>query len=997
MASAGSSTAFHVLPQRIRSNSPVSLIPRSIAIEGQEKPGKEDEDMKAKATGSGDLAVPKLIRPSKRSSSSSNDLQYERDRFRARLQTLNTANSDGGIFYGDTKEEGEESDEGESKDENECEVCDGIVGTKTAKLNVISTEDTQTAHYTMEEEISPFDSNSIFYKEYLPLVPLFQNTHDRIIIKSTTYDQLRIVFQWYFSRPLPPTKEMFPWLHGLHRENFAQRLYFVRQRGHFALNTMPETKPENARFLMCVNSSSAHSNDQPLLKNTVKLKEVLQSVDLSKSEISELISDLVNRLFSNEDQETIDKLSDIFFEDSIIINHLPFFLDLDPDSGVSLRNFHIQVAKLALCSDFVVYCFHEDHSSGNCKCVHVARILWLAQMYNGYEDGLEIAKYNVFIPDDIKFIENILMKGTEYQNQKDLFTDIPYNSNLSTSLEASKRTHLNLKLDSFKSNTLSIWDSDYQAKEKIETTKMSSATKINMNVWVGNVWDYQIMQMHLQNEHLHITIDNTDNVKDFYCDPRNSILTKENIDSNDVFSYLPLPKSNWRLFVHCRNDVSFPDLSTLSSLLFKFTISSHHSVDQEFHFLEFPSSGSIGLGDCRRDTLISIMNTCKLLYLFSSSTSSDSDVASSLIYCSDGYTELSLLVLCYLMYSKNIKLDEAMLELHLNYGRPFYIFNSDVTILRKLEVILNKFSPLALNNQINWQELENLTNKELNDLFLSPKLSTTRNQPIAESLKLGYIVNDSDSDSSFDSGDDEDLDADLCTQADWVKDVEGSIPSKILPYLYLGSLKHANSLPLLTKLGISKIISVGEDLNWLNGYKFQSSNDVTIEEFDNGNMEMYNIVPSGNSPKACSVDTVMKVNNLQDDGIDELAASLPSILKYIDDEYKKSNGNTKILVHCRVGVSRSATVVIAEVMKRLNISLPKAYLYVRVRRLNIIVQPNLRFMYELFKWEENEKRKSLLNEEPRIDKMRVQNTLREIDWFVMCREITKLNVPYLVK
>ena len=57
----------------------------------------------------------------------------------------------------------------------------------------------------------------------------------------------------------------------------------------------------------------------------------------------------------------------------------------------------------------------------------------------------------------------------------------------------------------------------------------------------------------------------------------------------------------------------------------------------------------------------------------------------------------------------------------------------------------------------------------------------------------------------------------------------------------------------------------------------------------------------------------------------------------------------KILIHCRVGVSRSATVVIAEIMNRLKINLPMAYLYVRVRRLNIIIQPNLRFMYELFK------------------------------------------------
>src|SRR6202000_15272 len=77
------------------------------------------------------------------------------------------------------------------------------------------------------------------------------------------------------------------------------------------------------------------------------------------------------------------------------------------------------------------------------------------------------------------------------------------------------------------------------------------------------------------------------------------------------------------------------------------------------------------------------------------------------------------------------------------------------------------------------------------------------------------------------------------------------------------------------------------------------------------------------------------------------------------------------LVHCRVGVSRSATICIAEVMRERGISLPRAYCFVRARRLNVIIQPNLRFMYvvicslllqltnttsryELLKWEEHQ-------------------------------------------
>src|SRR5271155_5778965 len=55
------------------------------------------------------------------------------------------------------------------------------------------------------------------------------------------------------------------------------------------------------------------------------------------------------------------------------------------------------------------------------------------------------------------------------------------------------------------------------------------------------------------------------------------------------------------------------------------------------------------------------------------------------------------------------------------------------------------------------------------------------------------------------------------------------------------------------------------------------------------------------------------------------------------DEGKCAGEST--LVHCRAGVSRSASICIAEVMRREEKTLPRAYLYVRARRLNVIIQP----------------------------------------------------------
>lgn len=55
----------------------------------------------------------------------------------------------------------------------------------------------------------------------------------------------------------------------------------------------------------------------------------------------------------------------------------------------------------------------------------------------------------------------------------------------------------------------------------------------------------------------------------------------------------------------------------------------------------------------------------------------------------------------------------------------------------------------------------------------------------------------------------------------------------------------------------------------------------------------------------------------------------------------------------------------------------------RARRLNVIIQPHLRFSYELMKWEEEEGR--------RWSKGKWR---RELEWGEITREIAGLNRPY---
>jgi dual specificity MAP kinase phosphatase len=56
--------------------------------------------------------------------------------------------------------------------------------------------------------------------------------------------------------------------------------------------------------------------------------------------------------------------------------------------------------------------------------------------------------------------------------------------------------------------------------------------------------------------------------------------------------------------------------------------------------------------------------------------------------------------------------------------------------------------------------------------------------------------------------------------------------------------------------------------------------------------------------------------------------------------------------------------------------------FVRARRLNVIIQPHLRFVYELMKWDEQQQAK------------RGEPVKRELEWAVVAREIAAMNRPY---
>ncbi|CAG8125536.1 unnamed protein product [Penicillium salamii] len=322
--------------------------------------------------------------------------------------------------------------------------------------------------------------------------------------------------------------------------------------------------------------------------------------------------------------------------------------------------------------------------------------------------------------------------------------------------------------------------------------------------------------------------------------------------------------------------------------------------------MEFPSSGSLLLPSGNTREAEDIVNTIRWIYYLAhpepqtEELDGDGDTPmitqrgnsrKVLIHCADGYTESSLLAVAYFMFAEGVPAHEAWLRLHREKKRNFFAYPTDVAFLCHIQGRLLQESPAVQ----------------------SPDLSKALDPA-------------------------------------WFHAIDGSFPSRILPYLYLGNLTHANNPELLWELGIKRVLSIGEAVNWT--------------ETDRASW---------------GAENMMYIDNVQDNGIDPLCQEFDRCLEFIE---KGKRDGTATLVHCRVGVSRSASICIAEVMASKQLSFSRAYCFVRARRLNVIIQPHLRFVYELLQWEEHQMKK------------RGQPIKRELEWQHVTREIALLNKPY---
>ncbi|KAM3938091.1 protein phosphatase Slingshot homolog 1 isoform 2-T2 [Leptodactylus fuscus] len=135
--------------------------------------------------------------------------------------------------------------------------------------------------------------------------------------------------------------------------------------------------------------------------------------------------------------------------------------------------------------------------------------------------------------------------------------------------------------------------------------------------------------------------------------------------------------------------------------------------------------------------------------------------------------------------------------------------------------------------------------------------------------------------------------------------------SIIFDYLYLGSEWNASNLEELNKAGVGYILNVTRE----------------IDNFFPGLFAYHNI-------------------RVYDEDSTDLLSHWNDAYNFIN---KAKKNHSKCLVHCKMGVSRSASTVIAYAMKEYGWSMEKAYNYVKQKRN--VARPNAGFMRQLLEYE----------------------------------------------
>ncbi|XP_045170245.1 dual specificity protein phosphatase 10-like [Mercenaria mercenaria] len=143
--------------------------------------------------------------------------------------------------------------------------------------------------------------------------------------------------------------------------------------------------------------------------------------------------------------------------------------------------------------------------------------------------------------------------------------------------------------------------------------------------------------------------------------------------------------------------------------------------------------------------------------------------------------------------------------------------------------------------------------------------------------------------------------------------IETATASQILPFLYLGNERDAANLQRLNDLGVTYVLNVTSHIPL---------------HFENHGIK-YKRIPASDS------------------GQQNLRQYFEEAGLFIDEARE---AGAKVLVHCQAGVSRSATITIAFLLRHSRMSMTDAYRFVKSKRQ--IISPNFNFMGQLLDFEQ---------------------------------------------
>ena len=323
----------------------------------------------------------------------------------------------------------------------------------------------------------------------------------------------------------------------------------------------------------------------------------------------------------------------------------------------------------------------------------------------------------------------------------------------------------------------------------------------------------------------------TGNVLDFFHQERREMyeMTRASEISHNIWLG-PTPDSGseeeqaYDILIECS------DLGRLNPAALRAVAEAPDDETKQYH-LDFPSSGSILAPTWSHAETDGILETCAWIYRLAhglpvppatpteqqqqpspppdADADADAPMANDhspapsrprkiLLHCNDGYTESTMLAVAYHSFATGLPVPQAWLDLHTTQHRNCFAYPSDVGLLSALAPRLLHDSPVRAG----------ITPAGISDLL--------RDEPR------------------------------------WFTGFDGSFPSRVLGYMYLGNLGHANNPDLLRAMGIGQILSVGETAMWRDG---------EAEEW--------------------GADNVCLVQGVQDNGIDPLTDEFDRCLAFI--------------------------------------------------------------------------------------------------------------------